>query len=1334
MASFDKYSNYKGNAGVSGVVFGANKTVLEVELNEVQDIQSNAMHNVLHKVVGDGITDLTKLTYDDGSINIGECSFIVDGTFINCTGLSIPATSGDTVYLQTWEETIDHLAELKEEGNQQSNVTIKNWARDDRSNVETSRRKVVKYDLSTQIDESKHNLAIASIVSGKIIKLICEINILKAIKANENVINVKMHGVVGDGMTDDTDAIQSLINSAKSGDVLYFPTGTYLISSGLIINHKQIVLRGDNPTNWGYKYYNWSDRTKDNYSASVIKLKDGISNVTMLTITGASTNSDVSIENVKFASSSATWSTLDNEVTDGTPHEVYNFTINDENVNGIHADTDALKNSQLTLINVTCNGFSGTACKLGRCGRTVGYVCLNSNIALETDVDNTIQYAYITMCNMGAKIGGNCVFIYDTWFDLIKTYGIYSENYVSGNIIANFDHIGYAGINVRALRHTNIMARINRCGGYYAGCKESDITDIDKACLIYAQSANGNIINITCDVDRNWDDEGESGIMMSSPYAIGGTYWSDNTISISGDNQYGSYKQVSAESGYSIYSWKDNAFVIAGKRKDMNSNGLFTKDDSVLPSKKYEHTFGGEIPDHCIGSFPREIELTISKETNFTKLIANDNSYLRGLNIKRSIDKDGINVRLRDNGLFVINGTASAQTVIPIYGSTVSNNANITLENDLKVRCSFGTYQISFKAITSDGDVAIGEEIKTLAAGTVIYGFAIVLAKATYTNKFLGVNMGDVFYTDISYTLINGSKYTTSIGSKITHESGKWMVDGNQLSLHQSNELNKFFSRLFSFQYPYMTSYYTAVSNIRMEYGSVMIDVGEKIGQINIMDNSIANCMIDGITDDYDALSKIMDYVNNTTHPITVVFPYTGFAMNISDTIRIKRSNVRFEIFCDIKFTKSTFETGVDMNVFDIGYSSISRKPIYGIDIVGHGIVIDANGASIGLEQTGHTQVAEGNGIIFRRVCDGTLEGVHVKNALCDGIKIYNSKNIIVDHCEVSGTCIDNGLTVMGLPLFTTDWVFDKYADRCRNNVIVRNCVSHNNEDVGFSASVCYGVTFENCLSYENGNIDGFNAGGAFSAEILGMEAYFEVSTDYDMDVKFIDCRALNNNNYAFYSDIQGVLIDGCYVDMVIQNNDSTYGRTIRGGNGFYNNGVKGNQTILNSTFKNCGNLAIMAINGGTSVATVLIDNVTMEDNKKGIYTNGITYLKIKNISGYRCPSPIYTSDGTGAKYIEVRNVSLIESGSLYIGNADMMIISDLYANVVSMSVAMNIAKVASGMIRGIIIDKAEGNTTWLTGVYIYDTCGETLKFDENSYLTTANIALTDKRVAEATE
>ena len=41
-------------------------------------------------------------------------------------------------------------------------------------------------------------------------------------------ISVKAHGAVGDGVADDTAAIQSAITA---GDTVFFPDGTYLVSS-----------------------------------------------------------------------------------------------------------------------------------------------------------------------------------------------------------------------------------------------------------------------------------------------------------------------------------------------------------------------------------------------------------------------------------------------------------------------------------------------------------------------------------------------------------------------------------------------------------------------------------------------------------------------------------------------------------------------------------------------------------------------------------------------------------------------------------------------------------------------------------------------------------------------------------------------------------------------------------------------------------------------------------------------------------------------------------------------------------------------------------------------
>ena len=57
-------------------------------------------------------------------------------------------------------------------------------------------------------------------------------------------INVLDHGAIGDGIADDTIAIQSIINNAGEYTRIYFPTGKYLITSAITIT-KPVYLYGD---------------------------------------------------------------------------------------------------------------------------------------------------------------------------------------------------------------------------------------------------------------------------------------------------------------------------------------------------------------------------------------------------------------------------------------------------------------------------------------------------------------------------------------------------------------------------------------------------------------------------------------------------------------------------------------------------------------------------------------------------------------------------------------------------------------------------------------------------------------------------------------------------------------------------------------------------------------------------------------------------------------------------------------------------------------------------------------------------------------------------------
>lgn len=242
MASFDIYSNYRDNAGVSGVVFGAEKPVLEVEVNEVQEIQKTMLRRAIKNIMGDGITDLSKVVYEDGAVKVKEgCALVVDGIMVECTGLSQTVTSG-TVYLQVWEETQNYADTLKEEGNQQDSATVANWFKDTRSDVETSRRKVVKYTLATTTNPARHNLAIAKVADGVMTRLVKEVNFNNL---SNTVIDLQVQlGTLGEGvMGVEVDLTNNSVK--RMGDNQYWSAGEDYNQSPMYGNRRRCNVTDD---------------------------------------------------------------------------------------------------------------------------------------------------------------------------------------------------------------------------------------------------------------------------------------------------------------------------------------------------------------------------------------------------------------------------------------------------------------------------------------------------------------------------------------------------------------------------------------------------------------------------------------------------------------------------------------------------------------------------------------------------------------------------------------------------------------------------------------------------------------------------------------------------------------------------------------------------------------------------------------------------------------------------------------------------------------------------------------------------------------------------------
>jgi hypothetical protein len=95
-----------------------------------------------------------------------------------------------------------------------------------------------------------------------------------------DVLNVKDFGAVGDGIADDTTAIQVAITATTTGKALFFPSGTYTFSTQLVFTTNQIAIIGESSATTFLKY------TGANTTNDLIVIGDGVLNYVNCHISG----------------------------------------------------------------------------------------------------------------------------------------------------------------------------------------------------------------------------------------------------------------------------------------------------------------------------------------------------------------------------------------------------------------------------------------------------------------------------------------------------------------------------------------------------------------------------------------------------------------------------------------------------------------------------------------------------------------------------------------------------------------------------------------------------------------------------------------------------------------------------------------------------------------------------------------------------------------------------------------------------------------------------------------------------------------------------------------
>lgn len=110
------------------------------------------------------------------------------------------------------------------------------------SSVQTTLSKVATSEQTTNKGVASGYASLDS--SGKIptANLPSVNNDSTAVHKGDFVLNVKDYSVTGDGVTDDSSAINSLLSSAADGSVIAFPQGTYLVGSQITWSSKKLTL------------------------------------------------------------------------------------------------------------------------------------------------------------------------------------------------------------------------------------------------------------------------------------------------------------------------------------------------------------------------------------------------------------------------------------------------------------------------------------------------------------------------------------------------------------------------------------------------------------------------------------------------------------------------------------------------------------------------------------------------------------------------------------------------------------------------------------------------------------------------------------------------------------------------------------------------------------------------------------------------------------------------------------------------------------------------------------------------------------------------------------
>lgn len=331
-----------------------------------------------------------------------------------------------------------------------------------------------------------HPEATTTVQDGSIEEIKINKNFLPWIK--KDYVTPEMFGAVGDGVTDDTKAIQKALDNS---DCLIFLNKTYIVSSTLYIK-KPITIRG---------------LTSSFYKKAIIRYKGEVGNLTILKISDCL----VSIFDICIDGNSCTVKKTGNIPDTNSPTLYYGYYEEIENVTGIEITGNTYGTALENVHVIKCSKY----------GFKFGVFNMFSNLTAEycntgyyIATDSTGSNLRANYCANGYEVKGNGIQLSDIRADECVYHGL-SIGSGLGILITNvlLDQIGYSAIDINgSLRSAKIDCSILRCGTYYYNNVFTTIANDEKwkSCAL---SIRGNIYDVEFNLlaTSNWDlaDDGE---------------------------------------------------------------------------------------------------------------------------------------------------------------------------------------------------------------------------------------------------------------------------------------------------------------------------------------------------------------------------------------------------------------------------------------------------------------------------------------------------------------------------------------------------------------------------------------------------------------------------------------------------------------------------------------------------------------------------------------------------------------------------------------------------------------------------------------------------------